>query len=56
MAVAQYRKEGLPIPPELEEPIPDPEAIESESESESGSRGGSGSEYENDEVIISYED
>ncbi|KFY20917.1 hypothetical protein V491_03319 [Pseudogymnoascus sp. VKM F-3775] len=53
-AVAQYCKEGLPIPPELEEPIPDPEAIESESESGSGS--GSGSEHENDEVIISYED
>ncbi|KFY89731.1 hypothetical protein V498_06310 [Pseudogymnoascus sp. VKM F-4517 (FW-2822)] len=51
-AVAQFRKEGLLIPPELEVPIRDPEAPETDSESgsESGSgSGGSGSE----EVIIS---
>ena len=41
---------GLLIPPELEEPIPDPEALKSESESES--EGESGSE----EVIISLGD
>jgi hypothetical protein len=53
-AVAQFRKEGLLIPPEFEEPIRDPEAPEIESESEyesceSMSEGGSG----NEEVIIS---
>lgn len=42
-AVAQLRKEGLPIPSELTEPIPDPEAVKCESESESGSGSGSGS-------------
>ena len=39
--VAFYQNSSLPIPPELEDPIPDPEAPESESESGGGSEGGS---------------
>ncbi|ELR03984.1 hypothetical protein GMDG_06504 [Pseudogymnoascus destructans 20631-21] len=31
--LAQFRKEGLPIPPKFEEPIREPEAPESECES-----------------------
>ncbi|OBT67233.1 hypothetical protein VE03_02595 [Pseudogymnoascus sp. 23342-1-I1] len=41
-SVAQLRTMGLPIPPELEDPITNPEA-ESESQYESASEGGSGS-------------
>ena len=42
--MAFYQNASLPIPPELKEPIPDPEAPESDSEeyeSEGGSEGGS---------------
>lgn len=49
--VAQLHKEGILIPPELEDQITDPEA-ESESQHESASESGSG--CGSDEVIISY--
>ncbi|ELR06362.1 hypothetical protein GMDG_07951 [Pseudogymnoascus destructans 20631-21] len=55
-SIAQLTKSGLPIPPELEDPITDPEA-KSESQYESATEGGSGrgseSERENEELIIS---
>ena len=53
-AVAQFRKEGLPIPPEFEEPNQDPEAPQSESECEYEScESESGSGSGNEDVIIS---
>ncbi|ELR04420.1 hypothetical protein GMDG_01496 [Pseudogymnoascus destructans 20631-21] len=55
-SIAQLTKSGLTIPPELEDPITDPEA-ESGSQYESATEGGSGrgseSEHENEEVVIS---
>ena len=58
-AVAQFRKEGLSIPPEFEDPIRDPEAPESEGkseyescESEGESEGESRNESGNEEMII----
>ncbi|ELR04991.1 hypothetical protein GMDG_00248 [Pseudogymnoascus destructans 20631-21] len=57
-SLAQLTELGLPIPPELVDPITDPEA-ETESEYESASEGGRGSgcgsesESGNEEVIIS---
>ncbi|ELR05262.1 hypothetical protein GMDG_01700 [Pseudogymnoascus destructans 20631-21] len=44
-SVAQLTQSGLPIPPELEDPITDPEA-DSRSEYESASEGGHGSAWE----------
>ncbi|ELR05554.1 hypothetical protein GMDG_07474 [Pseudogymnoascus destructans 20631-21] len=54
-SIAQLTKSGLPIPPELEDPITDPEAksgSQYESATEGGSGRGSESERENEEVII----